>query len=114
MLHDKWRNDKYQVYCLYIISESKLPKIEKFLIFDLEFYWIIRDKLFLNVLDIFAYLYKGGQIREQSVRKLEFIKQLEYIALYLDLRTSVKSMKLYFNRNSISLKINRYTSGNGK
>ena len=30
--------------------------------FDLDFYWTIRDRLSLNVLDVFTYLCKGRQI----------------------------------------------------
>lgn len=56
-----------------------------------EFYWIIRYRLSLSVLDVSIYLYKCQQIWEQSVRNLGFTKQLDFIALYLDAFTSVKS-----------------------
>jgi len=74
-----------------------------------------------------TYLYKGQQILEQSDRNLGFIKQLVFIALHLDIFTSVKSRDLNYTQcqhtlwigtkgyyNSISYERIRNTSGKGK
>ena len=52
----------------------------------------------MNVQDVSTYLYKSTQIREQSVRHLGFITQLEFIALYLDIFTSLRSLDLNYKQ----------------
>ena len=60
----------------------------------LSFHWIIQIQISPESSRLYIQLYKGHHNEEQSVRNLGYINKLEFIALYLDIFTLVKSHEL--------------------
>jgi hypothetical protein len=64
--HDNSLNEESGVK----MQKNRKSCLQVFNILPWIYYWRIKDRLSLDVLDVSIYLYKGQQIWEQSVRNL--------------------------------------------